>query len=93
VALESIPQRGGRNPPQRAAYEKSRRFKRAQKFRAGIEGRTSVLARGRGMKRCLLRGRDGFEMLVGAAVHRPLWREVAKGKKQRHYRSFRFVPT
>ena len=44
VALESIPQRGGRKTPQRAAYEKSRRFKRAQKFRAGIEGRISVLA-------------------------------------------------
>jgi IS5 family transposase len=68
VALESIPQRGGRKTPQRAAYEKSRPFKRAQKFRAGIEGRISVLARGRGMKRCRLRGRDGFEVLVGAAV-------------------------
>jgi IS5 family transposase len=42
VALESIPQRGGRKTPQRAAYEKSRSFKRAQKFRAGIEGRISV---------------------------------------------------
>jgi IS5 family transposase len=68
VALESIPQRGGRKTPQRAAYEKSRPFKRAQKFRAGIEGRISVLGRGRGMKRCRLRGRDGFEVLVGAAV-------------------------
>lgn len=68
VVLESIPQRGGRKTPQRAAYEKSRRFKRAQKFRAGIEGRISVLGRGRGMKRCRLRGRDGFEVLVAAAV-------------------------
>jgi len=68
VALESIPQRGGRKTPERAAYEKSRRFKRAQKFRAGIEGRISVLGRGRGMKCCRLRGRAGFEVLVGAAV-------------------------
>ncbi len=68
VELESIPQRGGRKTPQRAAYEKSRRFKRAQKFRAGIEGRISVLGRGRGMKRCRLHGRQGFEVLVGAAV-------------------------
>lgn len=68
VSLESIPQRGGRKTPQRAAYEKSRPFKRAQKFRAGIEGRISVLGRGRGMKRCRLHGRDGFEVLVGAAV-------------------------
>jgi IS5 family transposase len=68
VVLESIPQRGGHKTPERAAYEKSRRFKRAQKFRAGIEGRISVLGRGRGMKCCRLRGRDRFEVLVGAAV-------------------------
>src|SRR5260370_1147491 len=66
--LVSIPQRGGHKTPARAAFEKSRHFKRAQKFRAGIEGRISVLGRGRGMKRCLLRGRAGFEVLVGAAV-------------------------
>ncbi len=68
VELVSIPQRGGRKIPERAAYEKSRAFKRAQKFRAGIEGRISVLARGRGMKRCRLHGRERFELLVGAAV-------------------------
>jgi len=64
----SIPQRGGHKTAARAAFEKSRAFKRAQKFRAGIEGRISVLARGRGMKRCRLHGRPRFELLVGAAV-------------------------
>ena len=39
-----------------------------QRFRVGIEGRISVLFRGRGMKRCLLKGRERFEILVGAAV-------------------------
>lgn len=68
IQLLSIPQRGGHKTPERAAYEKSRAFKRAQKFRAGIEGRISVLARGRGMKRCRLHGHQGFEVLVGAAV-------------------------
>ena len=43
-------------------------FKKGQRFRAGIEGRISVLFRGRGMKRCLAEGRDRFELLVGAAV-------------------------
>jgi IS5 family transposase len=43
-------------------------FKKGQCFRAGIEGRISVLFRGRGMKRCLAEGRERFEMLVGAAV-------------------------
>jgi transposase, IS5 family len=43
-------------------------FKKAQRFRAGIEGRISVLFRGRGMKRCLAQGPERFEVLVGAAV-------------------------
>lgn len=68
IELMSAPQRGGHKTPERAAHEKSRAFKRAQKFRAGIEGRISVLARGRGMKRCRLHGRPRFELLVGAAV-------------------------
>ena len=34
----------------------------------GIEGRISVLFRGRGMKRCRLKGLERFEILVGAAV-------------------------
>jgi len=62
------PQRGGRKTAERTAYEKSRAFKQGQRFRAGIEGRISVLLRGRGMRRCLLEGRDRFEVFVGAAV-------------------------
>ena len=51
-----------------SAQEKSAPFKKGQRFRAGIEGRISVLFRGRGMKRCLDRGRERFDLLVGAAV-------------------------
>jgi IS5 family transposase len=68
VELVCIPQRGGKKTPDQQAFEKSRTFKNAQKFRAGIEGRISVLFRGRGMKRCLAEGREHFELLVGAAV-------------------------
>lgn len=68
VATECIPQRGGHKTPERAAHEKSRAFRRGQRFRAGIEGRISVLFRGRGMKRCLLHGRERFEIFVGLAV-------------------------
>jgi IS5 family transposase len=68
VVVECIPQRGGQKSPERAAYEKSRPFRIGQRFRAGIEGRISVLFRGRGMKRCLLHGRERFEVFVGAAV-------------------------
>ncbi len=68
VKVVSIPQRGGKRAPEREAYEKSPAFKKGQRFRAGIEGRISVLFRGRGMKRCLAEGRPRFELLVGAAV-------------------------
>jgi len=68
VKVVCIPQRGGERTARRKAYEKSAVFKNAQHFRAGIEGRISVLFRGRGMKRCLAKGNDRFELWVGAAV-------------------------
>jgi IS5 family transposase len=68
VKVVCIPQRGGERTARREAYEKSTVFKDGQRFRAGIEGRISVLFRGRGMKRCLAEGRDRFELWVGAAV-------------------------
>ena len=68
VTLTCIPQSGGTRSADREALEKSRAFKRGQRFRAGIEGRISVLFRGRGMKRALVEGREHFELLVGAAV-------------------------
>jgi len=68
VACVCIPQRGGQKTADREAFEKSPEFKQGQRFRAGIEGRISVLFRGRGMKRCLASGRKGVELLVGLAV-------------------------
>ena len=68
VKVVCIPQRGGAKAPEREAYEKSSEFKTGQRFRAGIEGRISVLFRGRGMKRCLAEGRERFELWVAAAV-------------------------
>lgn len=68
VNVESIPQRGGGKSAEREAYEKTRAFKQAQRFRAGVEGRISVLMRGRGMRRCLSHGRARFEVFVGMAV-------------------------
>jgi IS5 family transposase len=58
----------GQKTAKRAAFEKTPAFKQGQRFRAGIEGRISVLFRGRGMKRCRAEGRKRFELLVGAAV-------------------------
>jgi transposase, IS5 family len=68
VKVVCIPQRGGKRTARRETYERSTVFKSGQRFRAGIEGRISVLFRGRGMKRCLAEGRDRFELCVGAAV-------------------------
>jgi transposase, IS5 family len=68
VKVVCIPQRGGTRTARREAYESSPFFKKGQRFRAGIEGRISVLFRGRGMKRCLAEGCDRFELWVGAAV-------------------------
>jgi IS5 family transposase len=68
VTLPCIPQSGGTRSPEREALEKSRAFKQGQRFRAGIEGRISVLFRGRGMKRALVEGSTHFELFVGAAV-------------------------
>jgi transposase, IS5 family len=68
VTTVCIPQRGGSKTPQRQAYERSAAFKQGQRFRAGIEGRISVLMRGRGMKRCRAEGAERFALFVGAAV-------------------------
>jgi IS5 family transposase len=68
VTIESIPQRGGTKTAERETHEKTRSFKQAQRFRAGVEGRISVLMRGRGMRRCLSSGRARFDVFVGMAV-------------------------
>ena len=83
VKTESIPQRGGKKSPERAAHEKSRRFKQAQKFRAGIEGRISVLFRGRGMKRCPWRGAERFEVFVAGAILANNLLGIAEALRQR----------
>lgn len=68
VTCPCIPQPGGTRSAEREAREHTPAFKQGQRFRAGIEGRISVLFRGRGMKRARVEGRERFELLVGAAV-------------------------
>ncbi len=88
VKLVCIPQRGGKRTASREAFEKSPEFKKGQRFRAGIEGRISVLFRGRGMKRCLAEGRDRFAVLVGAAVLTNNLMNIARllNQKQKRFR-------
>ena len=68
VIHPSIPQCGGKKTTEREALEKTPDFKKGQRFRVGIEGRISVLFRGRGMKRCLAQGLERFESFIGASV-------------------------
>ena len=65
VGQIGIPQRGGTKTAEREALEHSPQFKELQRFRVGIEGRISVLIRGRGMRRCLAKGRERFEGVGG----------------------------
>jgi transposase, IS5 family len=83
VTVVSIPQRGGVKTAERQSYERSPAFKEGQRFRAGIEGRISVLFRGRGMKRCLAEGRERFELWVGAAVLANNLMKIAELKNKR----------
>src|ERR1039458_10020986 len=57
-----------RRPPSRKHWSAAEHSRKLNDSGFGIEGRISVLFRGRGMKRCRAKGRERFEMLVGAAV-------------------------
>lgn len=84
IECASIPQRGGIKTSARQALEKTPQFKKAQRFRAGIEGRISVLFRGRGMKRCLSCGRQRFDLFVGVTVMANNLLKIAELLDQKH---------
>jgi IS5 family transposase len=58
----------GKARPGRRAEERGRRFRRAYRFRAGIEGRIDVLRRDRGLKRCRYHGERGMGRWVGWGI-------------------------
>jgi len=64
VKRVAMPQSGQRSP-ERIEYERQTWFRLAQRFRAGIEGRISVLKRARHLDRCLDKGEAGFEKWIG----------------------------
>jgi IS5 family transposase len=67
VKLICLPQRG-RKDEGRKRLERAGWFRRGRRFRAGIEGRISVLKRKYGWDRCRNRGEEGFERWVGFGV-------------------------
>jgi transposase, IS5 family len=58
----------GKAKPERVKYERQGWFRRGYRFRAGIEGRISVLQRRFGLKRCLYQGEEGMGRWVGWAI-------------------------
>lgn len=67
VKEPALPQPGAKTL-ERRAYEAQLWFKAALRFRAGVEGRISVLRGPRGLRRCLNRGESGMERWVGWGV-------------------------
>jgi IS5 family transposase len=60
--------KSGRTSQERQRYEKQRWFRRGFKFRAGIEGRISVLRRSYGLGRCADHGEEGMGRWVGWGI-------------------------
>jgi IS5 family transposase len=58
----------GRASPARRERERQRWFRRGQRFRAGIEGRSRVLKRDYGLDRCPDHGLAGLERWVGWGI-------------------------
>src|SRR3954453_24024934 len=67
VKRVSVPSRNTRSQ-ERRRMQKSRWFRRAQKWRTGCEGRISALKRRHGLRRCLYRGFTGMQRWVGLGV-------------------------
>ncbi len=60
--------RSGRVSEERRKMERSAGWRRAYRFRAGIEGRISVLRRKYGLRRCLYRGESGMGRWIGWGI-------------------------
>jgi IS5 family transposase len=60
--------KSGRPSHEREQHEKQRWFRRGFRFRAGIEGRISVLGRAFGLDRCLDHGEEGMGRWVGWGI-------------------------
>jgi IS5 family transposase len=77
VVTLAIP-KPGKCSAQRRAWEQRPAFRRAARFRAGIEGRISVLKRGFGLRRCRYHGRDGMERWVGWGILAHNLRQISR---------------
>jgi transposase, IS5 family len=60
--------KAGKKSTEREEHERQKWFKRAKRFRAGIEGRISVMKRREYLGRCRDKGEEGFGRWVGWGV-------------------------
>jgi len=60
--------KAGKKSTEREEHERQRWYKRARRFRAGIEGRISVMKRRQYLGRCRDKGEEGFGRWVGWGV-------------------------
>jgi transposase, IS5 family len=67
VKYISVPNRSTKSP-ERRKLQKTRWFKKGQKWRTGCEGRISVLKRRHGLNRCRYKGDRGMKRWVGLGV-------------------------
>jgi IS5 family transposase len=70
--------KSGNLSEKRMRHEKQRWFRRGFRFRAGIEGRISVLNRAFGLDLCLDHGEEGMERWVGWGILAHNLRQIAR---------------
>lgn len=75
--------KSGRASHEREQHEKQRWFRRGFRFRAGIEGRISVLGRAFGLDRCLDHGEEGMGRWVGWGILAHNSRQISRAQAAR----------
>lgn len=70
--------KAGKRSLERTHHEHQPWFRKAHRFRAGIEGRISVVKRNQQLDRCLNHGEDGFERWVGWGIMGANLRKIAQ---------------
>jgi transposase, IS5 family len=70
--------KSGKLSEKRKRHEKQRWFRRGFRFRAGIEGRISVLGRAFGFDLCLDHGEEGMERWVGWGILAHNLRQISR---------------
>jgi IS5 family transposase len=80
-----LPKRGpyGTRDAARRQRERARWFRRGERFRSGIEGRSSLVRRRFGLRRCRYHGPDGLERWVGWGILAHDLRAIARALAHR----------